>query len=40
MTSNPTRNGLTTFTMIMNARRGHFEVYKTQCTPGPHCSPF
>ena len=28
------------YQMIMNAKRGHFEVYKTQCTPGPHCAPF
>lgn len=40
MTSNPTRNGLTTLTMIMNAKRGHFEAYKTDCIPGPHCAPF
>ena len=40
MTSNPTRNALTTLTMIMNAHRGHFEAYKTECTPGPHCAPF
>lgn len=40
MTSNPTRNALTTLTMIMNAKHGHFESYKTQCTPGPHCAPF
>jgi len=40
MTANPTRNGLTTFTMLMSAGLGHFETYKTQCTPGPHCVPF
>ena len=40
MTSNPTRNALTTFTMVMSAGKGHFEAYKTGCSPGKHCSPF
>ena len=40
MSANPTRNALTTFTMLMSPSNGTFEVYKQKCDPGPHCSPF
>lgn len=40
MSSNPTKNALTTYTTLMSAETGHFEAYKQYCAPGPHCMPF
>jgi len=40
MSANPTRNALTTFTMLMAPQLGIFEAYKQKCDPSPHCSPF
>eukprot|EP01065_Artemidia_motanka_P026093 TRINITY_DN30_c0_g1_i2.p1 TRINITY_DN30_c0_g1~~TRINITY_DN30_c0_g1_i2.p1 ORF type:complete len:648 (+),score=231.09 TRINITY_DN30_c0_g1_i2:607-2550(+) len=40
MSSNPTRNALTTFTTLMSPTTGHFEAYKAFCAPGQHCAPF
>jgi acid ceramidase len=40
MSSNPTKNALTTYTTLMSAETGHFEAYKQYCSPGPHCMPF
>eukprot|EP00756_Hemistasia_phaeocysticola_P015239 Hpha_TRINITY_DN15393_c2_g2::TRINITY_DN15393_c2_g2_i1::g.87360::m.87360/K12348/ASAH1; acid ceramidase len=40
LSSNPTRNALTTFTTLMSPTTGHFEAYKAFCAPGPHCVPF
>lgn len=40
MSANPTRNALTTFTMLMAPQLGRFEAYKQKCDPSPHCSPF
>ena len=40
MSSNPTRNAMTTFTSLMSPTLGHFESYIQYCTPGPDCAPF
>lgn len=40
MSSNPTRNAMTTFTSLMSPTTGHFEAYVQFCAPGPHCAPF
>mmetsp|Transcript_23133 Transcript_23133/g.33798 ORF Transcript_23133/g.33798 Transcript_23133/m.33798 type:complete len:330 (+) Transcript_23133:1-990(+) len=40
LSSNPTFNGLTTFSTIMSAGQGHFEAYRQHCDPGPTCFPF
>jgi len=40
MSSNPTRNALTTFTTLMVPKTGHFEAYVQNCAPGPQCAPF
>jgi len=40
LSSNPTRNALTTFTTLMIPTTGHFEAYKAFCAPGLHCAPF
>lgn len=40
MSSNPTKNAMTTYTTLMSAETGHFEAYKQYCAPGPHCMPF
>jgi len=40
LSSNPTRNALTTFTTLMIPTTGHFEAYQAFCAPGPHCAPF
>ena len=40
MSANPTRNALTTFTMLMSPTTGEYETYKQECKPSVHCSPF
>merc|ERR1712070_994444 len=40
MSSNPTKNALTTYTALMSAETGHFEAYQQFCAPGPNCMPF
>lgn len=40
MSSNPTRNAMTTFTALMSPTTGHFEAYAQFCAPGLHCAPF
>jgi acid ceramidase len=40
MSSNPTKNALTTYTTLMSAATGHFEAYSQYCAPGPTCQPF
>ena len=40
MSSNPTKNALTTYTTLMSAETGHFEAYQQFCKPGPDCVPF
>eukprot|EP01065_Artemidia_motanka_P026095 TRINITY_DN30_c0_g2_i1.p1 TRINITY_DN30_c0_g2~~TRINITY_DN30_c0_g2_i1.p1 ORF type:complete len:578 (+),score=220.66 TRINITY_DN30_c0_g2_i1:74-1735(+) len=40
LSSNPTKNALTTFTTLMSPTTGHFEAFKQKCIPGPHCVPF
>jgi len=40
LSSNPTKNGLTTFSTVMSAGNGHFEAYLQLCDPGPKCVPF
>ena len=40
LSSNPTRNALTTFSTVMSPASGHFEAYMQNCAPGPDCVPF
>lgn len=40
MSSNPTKNALTTYTTLMSAETGHYEAYQQFCAPGPSCVPF
>jgi len=40
MSSNPTRNAMTTYTALMSAQTGHFEAYQQFCKIGPDCVPF
>ena len=40
LSSNPTRNALTTFSTVMSPGAGHFEAHSQNCAPGPDCAPF
>merc|ERR1712032_1348510 len=40
MSSNPTKNALTTYTTLMSAETGYFQAYRQFCAPGPNCVPF
>ena len=40
LSTNPTRNALTTFSTVMEPATGYFVAFQQNCAPGPHCKPF
>jgi acid ceramidase len=40
LSTNPTRNALTTFSTIIEPATGYYAAFQQNCAPGPRCKPF